>query len=224
MSTSASIEFSRRLKEACDNNESIPAYGKGRQVVIANSMKVSQEAVRKWFEGDSMPRPAKMKQLAAYLAVDHEWLALGITPVLNKEELKKANRRSAASVYIVTGSIMLEGGNCAWPSETDARSEFVDIYAIFRGEQTALHVSTGTPTAEGEYDFALPDRFKEVTCVGLIPLGPGKYHLLSMPPEMIDKHKRRKSGDFVVTLKLVGTKYMVGEDQCHKFKTFGEIL
>lgn len=48
--------FSKRLTQACDDNPLIPDYDHGRQVTIANKLEVSQEAVRKWFTGDSVPR------------------------------------------------------------------------------------------------------------------------------------------------------------------------
>jgi hypothetical protein len=50
-------DFYRRLKKICDESAMIPPYGHGRQVHIATKLKVSQEAVRKWFTGDARPRP-----------------------------------------------------------------------------------------------------------------------------------------------------------------------
>ena len=50
-------DFARRLKQACDGNPLVPEYGKGQQVWFADRMELSQEAVRRWFEGESRPRP-----------------------------------------------------------------------------------------------------------------------------------------------------------------------
>ena len=57
-------DFARRLAQACDRHESVPAYGFGRQTWIKDKMHVSHEAVRKWARGETRPRPKKMKEVS----------------------------------------------------------------------------------------------------------------------------------------------------------------
>ena len=224
MPTTVSKAFAGRLRQACDDSQYVPEYGKGRQVVIANRLKVSQEAVRKWFEGESVPRPQKMKQLASFLGVDHAWLALGVKSEMRHEDVLRAKRTGSASVYMVTGLIMLEGGKCAWPSETDPRNEYVDVYAIIRGIQTSIHVCTGRNVGDAEWELVFPRQYPDVHCIGLIPIGAGTFHLIDMPRLMLDTYKNRKSGDYSVTVSKRGSRYYTDDEEWPRFKTFGEVL
>lgn len=216
--------FKDRFLQACDDSPIVPEYGKGRQVAIAKRIGVTQEAVRKWFSGEAVPKPEKMRALAEYLEVDESWLALGIQAEMGRDERRKANRMSSGSVYMVTGLIMMEGGNVAWPGERDPRAKYVDIYAIMRGTQIALHVSTGRELSNGSFELIIPREYADVRCVGFIPAGVGKFHLIDLPNNLIEEHKQRKAGDFAVTVSRVGTEYHTGSDEWPRFKTFGEIL
>lgn len=70
------IEFSKRLNEALDDNRA-PVAGKGRQIYLKGLVKLSQEAVRKWLQGESMPTVPNTALLAKKLNVSFEWLATG---------------------------------------------------------------------------------------------------------------------------------------------------
>lgn len=216
--------FKDRFTQACNDSTIIPEYGKGRQVAIAKRLNVTQEAVRKWFTGEAVPRPEKMQELASYLEVDEAWLALGIKPEMGRDERRKANRMSSAAVYMVTGLVMMEGGNVAWPSERDPRSRYVDIYAIMRGVQVALHVCAGREVSNGSFELIIPREYQDVRCVGFISAGVGKFHLIDLPTELINAHKAKKSGEYAITVSRVGADYFAGSDKVNRFKVFGEIL
>lgn len=165
-----------------------------------------------------------MRELAEYLEVDEAWLALGLTPEMNKDERRKANRMASGAVYIVTGMIMMDGGNVAWPGEKDPRREYVDIYAIMRGTQIAIHVSSGRELSNGSFELLIPREHHETKCIGFIPTGVGRFHLLNLSTKLIDTHKQRKAGDFAITIVRVGTRYHCGSDEVPRFRTFGEIV
>lgn len=63
----STVEFRKafvgRLKQSCDESKHIPLPGHGRQQFIVDRLKVTPEAVSKWFNGVSMPRPDKMEAL-----------------------------------------------------------------------------------------------------------------------------------------------------------------
>ena len=90
--------FKDRLRQACDDSAIIPEYGKGRQVAVAKRLGVTQEAVRKWFSGEAVPKSDKMRELADYLEVDEGWLALGLRPEMGRDDRRKANRQSSGAV------------------------------------------------------------------------------------------------------------------------------
>lgn len=114
--------FSERLKTACDNCPSIPAENKGRQTYVAKHIGVSQEAARKWFSGDSMPRKPKMDKLVALLSVDYAWLALGIKPELDMNRKKLAAKVMEGSVMVVAGILRTLGAACSFPDESNNRN------------------------------------------------------------------------------------------------------
>lgn len=114
--------FSERLIQACDDHPLIPDYGHGSQVTVAEKLGVSQEAVRKYFNNESIPRPRKMKILAEFLGVSEEWLSLGVTSTLDRSARKEMMRVTKGAVHMLAGMISLEGGNFAFPTPDDSRS------------------------------------------------------------------------------------------------------
>jgi len=102
------MSFKDRLYKSCESNPEIPNYGFGRQSLIAKKMGVSSEAVRKWFSGESTPRPQAMKALAKALCVDHVWLALG-TDFKQTESIKEIAKMEDTAMYAFCG-LALENG------------------------------------------------------------------------------------------------------------------
>lgn len=220
--------FSKRLTQACDDNPLIPDYGHGRQVTIANKLDVSQEAVRKWFTGDSVPRSKKMKVLAEFLNVSEPWLALGISPSLDRTARKEMVRVTKGAVHMLAGMISLEGGNFAFPSPEDSRSSFVDLYAIKDGQKIDFHVSVGREIKSDdgsiEYEFIIPRQYSQINLLGLIYLKQGEIEWINMPTELIDAHKEVSEGSFRVLAKRDNGKYSTENDKWVRFRTIGDIL
>lgn len=217
-------EFAKRLRQACDDSFVVPEYGKGRQVAIAKHMKCTQEAVRKWFEGEAMPKPQKMRRLATFLDVDEGWLALGIKPDMDKDDRKRISRITTGAIHFVTGLIMMEGGNVAFPRDDDPRSEYVDLYVIMHGAQAAIHVCPVAVVDDKTFEAMVPRQYADVRCVGFVSLGGGKYHLIDLPTNAIEQLKRNKAGDYALTIKREGSQYRSDSYTWPRFNTFGDIL
>jgi transcriptional regulator with XRE-family HTH domain len=222
--TANETSFSQRLAQACDDSTIVPEYGKGRQVAIAKRLAVTQEAVRKWFTSEAVPRPDKMRALADYLEVDESWLALGIKPELSRDNRRRHRTALEGAVHLVAGLIMLEGGHCAFPSEKDPHANLVDVYAIMRGTQMAIHISLAREISEGHYEFSLPRNYADVRCIGVVQLELGKHHFLDLTSPLVDKHRQRKAGDFVIAVSKQGSQYVTGSHNWSRFKTFGELV
>lgn len=68
-------EFAKRLEISCENHHLSPS-GHGRQKWLRDqildkfSVRLSPEAVRKWFAGEARPRPNVMRQIAQVLEVE----------------------------------------------------------------------------------------------------------------------------------------------------------
>lgn len=215
--------FATRLQQACDDSGTIPEYGKGRQVVIANRLSVTQEAVRKWFAGEALPRPKKMKELAEFLDVEEPWLALGVKPEMDRTAKRKNLAALDGAVHVVSGLIMLEGGSVGFPRPDDPRSAHVDLYAIMRGAQMALHVCMAREQSKGRFSFPIPRNYPDVKCIGVVRVGVGKFHFLNLKKSLIEEHKVKQSGDYLVSAALHDGKYIIGSDVWPRFKTFGEL-
>lgn len=214
-------EFVRRLNQACDESPSVPDRGKGRQSHIANKMKVAPEAVSKWFNGVSMPRPDKMRSLAHLLDVEHSWLALGLEPELDRRARVIYVKRSDGAVHLVWGMISLAGGHCGEPVESDPRREYVDFYATIQGVVNPVHVTLAQAIDSDRFEVVIPKEYAEVRVIAVIPLGPTRYDFIFMSNDLIDKHKTRKAGNYLVTIRRQGRDgYATGRDQWRRIRSF----
>ena len=216
--------FAQRLNTACDGHPYIPAYGQGRQTWVKEKLDVSHEAVRKWFTGDSRPRPDKMKVLAAALEVDEAWLALGITPDLSPREKKARDATAEGAVNVVTGLLQMNGATCAFPSEKDPAAGYVDIYAIQRGVQLAIHISLSKKQADNQWKFIIPKEYEQCRVIGVVHARPNRIHMLNMNHDMIDKYKVRKGGFFEIMTSYRDGSYWSGADQWTRIESFAKDL
>lgn len=217
-------EFKHRLKQACADSPYVPEYGKGEQTVIANRIGVSQEAVRKWFSGESEPRGKRLTALAEFLNVDESWLALGVKPALDKTKQASLERVAKGAVHMLAGMIHFEGGHSAFPTENDPNKGVVDVYAILNNRHTALHVSTGIEQEDGSIDFIIPREYEKAHIVGALVAPGGKVTWLDFPTSLIDANKEPISGDYKLKVNRFQTKLVVPKGKLNKFESLGEIL
>lgn len=215
-------DFAARLEKACDDSPHIPEKGKGRQVVIADMLGVSQEAARKYFAGLSLPRPVKMQLLAEKLDVDKSWLALGERPEMPRDAKKLAGRVAEGSVLMVAGTIQIAGGKVAFPSPDDRRSSYVDMYAIIGGHKLDIHVSNGRLVAPSKLEFVVPREYPDLRCIGFVQTNSPFFTLLDLTYQLIDEYKVKRSGDFTVQVDVNGDRFSVGHVQVPLFTVSGE--
>lgn len=208
-------EFYTRLLQACRENPDIPVYGRGQQTFIAQRLGVSQEAVRKWFAGDSKPKSAVGRKLADLLGVDYVWLALG-TSHGEIEKRREAAGRQDAAVYALMAFLIEKGHSAAF----DNYSDNVDIVTIYQGQQNHIAVKQ----AEGK---------KENLCVAfgmsvisdvstVIAVRTNTFSLsfdfLWAGPEVWAKHATREGNDMVLRFSNPQKKkYTVGTTKLARF-------
>lgn len=186
--------FAKRLATACDQNRDVPGYGRGRQTWVRNKMEVSHEAVSKWFQGTSRPRPKTMAKLAAILGVDEAWLSLGIVPDLQPKERKAWGVRAEGAVSVFMGLLQLNQAHCAVPRESDPDAAFVSVYSISGGIQTAYHVTLGQLTEDGHIRFIVPREYERCVVVGAVLLGPGAVDFVHIPTQVIEEAGTNRGG------------------------------
>lgn len=216
--------FVARLKQACDESTLVPQVGQGRQQFIAQRMGLAPEAVSKWFKAIAMPRPDKIHLLAELLECDESWLSFGITPEMDRGERMVRGRELDGASHLVIGMISLAGGHCGAPSKTDPRNTYVDFYATMRGSVYPMHVSLGKEISRDHYEIMVPKEYRDVRGISVMPAGPGKFHFLDLPLPMIEEHKVRKAGAFVIPIsRMEGSRYITGRDTWPRIKSFQEI-
>jgi len=68
--------FKDRLNELCDD-AGVPPKGKNRQAIVGKMFGVSQEAARKWLEGESVPSQERIYEICKKWDVSYEWVMSG---------------------------------------------------------------------------------------------------------------------------------------------------
>lgn len=217
-------QFKHRLKQACQASPNVPEYGKGEQVAIAKRLGVSQEAVRKWFNGDSEPRGERLRQLAEFLGADESWLSLGVKPTLNKSQKDSVQRLAKGAVHMLAGMIHFQGGHSAFPKDSDPAKSYVDIYCIMDGAHIAFHVSSAVELESGAVEFIVPLEYEQVHVVGAYLDKSGQVMWVDFPSKLIQDNKEPHAGDFKITTHHFGGKLVVAKGSLKTFTRLEEIL
>lgn len=136
-------DFVKRLTIAATNSVDCPSLGKGLFTYIAQGMNVTPEAVRKWFQGETLPRVKKMQQLSRILDCDYVWLSTGDS-LDNQRDKRVFNLRQHSSVFAAASFLTQNGWAVAF-AEAPA-----DILAVKSGSFTNYAVHT-CGSATGEY-------------------------------------------------------------------------
>lgn len=212
--------FAQRLNTACDQNHHVPPYGMGRQTWVKEKMGVSHEAVRKWFLGQSRPRPDKLRMLAGVLEVDEAWLALGIKGDLDPREKRARSLNIEGAVNAVTGLLQLNGAHCAFPGDNDPAATYVDVYAINRGVQLSIHVSLAKEGPPNQFQFTIPKEYERCKTIGVVHARANRLHLLNMDHDMLAKYAVRRGGFLEVMVDYREGEYWSGADKWKRIESF----
>lgn len=208
------MEFARRLVQACDESPLVPEHGRGRQVYLAKKLKVTQEAVRKWLVGESLPRPDKIAALAKALDVDPVWLQLGTSP-LEIAEKRQVALRGDAAVYGVMSYLLLAGYHVAIPDG----DEKVDIFAIKHGTQLSVLARMGELLARGEYRFLFPVNANARWHGVLLSEEPSlSLEIYDIPPDIALRHGTRTGSGVEIVARRVKTKLMLGSTELRRLR------
>lgn len=188
--------FAKRLQTACDNNVNVPPYGKGQQTWLAKRVGISQEAVRRWFYGESRPRPHLLTQLAALLEVDESWLALGITDAPKSSELRVYRDQAEGAAYICFGLFKAAGYECAFADGGDP----FDFHAIKRGR----HFCISTALARSKSKNILTTRasnFDKATHLCVVMSQPGVFEVFHLPWSVVTQAGNLTSYDWQLEIR-----------------------
>lgn len=190
-------EFAKRFETASDNNDLVPPYNFGRLGWIADrlkkehSIRVSNETVRKWFAGESRPRPDKMKALAEILRVSESWLSLGIRDAPSAEDVRKRGASAIGAVSLVAGMFAMNGANYAFPDSDDPQGKYVHFYAMAGGRQNSIFVAVGEPTKDG-FRFNITNNFENLLTIGVVMRSPTHFDLYQISASTTSRFGNRR--------------------------------
>jgi transcriptional regulator with XRE-family HTH domain len=211
--------FATRLLEACNASDEIPDYGKGQQTAIAARLNVSQEAVRKWLAGETVPRAALSKRLAALLGVKHSWLMLGTAHGEIEVDIKLA-RRHKSCVYAVMTYVVGAGMGATFSGD-DAVD---DITLIDGGRLLRVSVEMSDRPSNGVYEvkFSESQRNAGVTVAVVAEYQSQRsaaMDALEITDEIWKKHGKISGRECVLRFEKSarGSTYSVGGTKIRKF-------
>lgn len=154
----------------------VPPLNHGRlgwfvERLAQHKVDVSSETVRKWFAGDTRPRHAAMKALAAVLQVDLAWLSTGNAPEFSEAQRKTNNLVAGGVVNIVAGFLQVDGSHPSFPDEDDpeARANKINLYAIIKGAHYRFHIVP--QIGDGRDFFPVPTEARGAIVLGVVVSG-----------------------------------------------------
>ncbi len=156
---------------------------------------ITQETVRKWFSGESRPRPKMIACLSLILGVDEAWLSLGSQQEISDKQVRQRNVSAGGAVNVVAGFIQLHGGHPAFPAADDerAKKDKIDLYAIIKGAQYALHIAIGD-----DKGFIVPASAERALVLGFKPAGEFDFELVELDWDSVTEVGKRIGGSYIV--------------------------
>ena len=211
--------FAKRLLEACNASDEIPEYGKGQQTHLASLLNVSQEAVRKWFAGETVPRASMSMKLAEILNVKHSWLMLGTAHGEIEADVRIARRHNAAS-YAMMCYLVATGRGASF----SAVDSVDDITFIENGRMIRLCVEMASRPKDGVHTVVFTDAQRKAGVTVAMVADYQQHHSASMDVmEITDKiwetHGMQEGKNFVLHLEKSqrGYNYSTNGEKLKKF-------
>lgn len=218
--------FAKRLEVACEGHPHCPTdQYRGKQKWLYEGLesefgvKVSAEAVRKWFSGESRPRPKIMSFLARLLEVDEAWLSLGITPELTPRERKQRNAIADGAVNLVAGMIQMGGGNIAFPED-----DSVDIFAIIAGKQVNIDVVLPFDLGKDQFRLTIADKLDKKMIIAVIPQHEFYFRVLMVTPEIVRDAGDLRGDFWELIIEQRGIKWKAGDHQVIEVEAIRELV
>ena len=213
---------------AADGNALVPPPNRGRLTWVRDQFaarfdhKIAVETVRKWFAGETKPRPKAMAALAEILQVDEAWLALGTSPKETVKERRVRDATADGAVNLVAGMISMDGSTPAFPEPgaSGADNPCVDLFAIIKGGQYSIHVVVGE-RVDGGWEFSVPVGALSCVTIGVIQKEGFCFDLVELDAEGLESVGERKGGSIEV---LLSDMLKTGDYEWRRITTFRERL
>lgn len=185
---------------ACEGNTKVPPLNFGRLGWFVKQFEdrygeaVTVETIRKWFAGQSRPRPKALSNLAQILEVDEAWLAVGKSPEISVQQQKVRNATAEGAVNLIVGLVQMGGGRPAFPADDDALAQQykIDCYAVIKGAQYRIHVALAQSFSDGLM-FSIPiEAVEGAFVIGVLPTSDVTFKLYELDRENVEAKATRK--------------------------------
>lgn len=219
--------FAKRFETACEANPHCPTDEyRGKQKWVRENLeeqfgiKVSPEAVRRWFSGEMRPRPKTIAALARLLEVDLGWLTLGTAPDMTPKEKQARNAVADGAVNLVAGIIQMNGGHVAFPEGADTGA---DIFAIIGGKQFTIEVKLARDLGGDMMRFVVGKDLSNHVVIGVVQLEEGfGVRLIRLTPKIIAATPPR--GDFrEIAIERRGPYFSTGTERVPEIITIKDL-
>lgn len=188
-------------------------------------MEVTLQSVHRWYHGHARPRNKKLTMLAKVMGVDPTWLTSGKVLEIDAATSQRLQVMSDGAKNCLIGFIQLAGWQCAIPDPGDEGAGYVDFYAIIKGRQHRVHVSSAADFGDsGKLRFIITNKYEKCTVVGVNQTGPFSVDILRFPSDLIAKHGEQKGGSTEIVVKRKGGDYVLGSEKVALIKDFETVL
>lgn len=222
--------FAKRMEVTLDNHPRAPAMKEGRLTWLWNELKlhgaeVTLQSVHRWYHGLARPRNKKLTMLAKVMGVDPTWLTSGRVPEIDAATSQRLQVMSDGAKNCLIGFIQLSGWQCAIPDPGDEGASYIDFYAIIKGRQHRVHVSSGADFGDsGKLRFTITNKFEKCAVIGVNQTGPLSVDVLRFPSDLIAKHGEQKGGSTEIVVRRKGGEYVLGSEKIALIKDFETAL
>ena len=191
-------DFAHRLNIACEGNSLVPGLHYGRlgwfksELETKYGIEVTGETVRKWFIGETRPKPKAIAALAEMLKQDVSWLATGTSSIVPQAQAKVRNALASGATNVVAGLIQMAGFHPAFPSKDDARAaeKQISLYSVIKGEQYSFHVAP-VEVIEQRKVFRIPIGAEDLFVVGVVQVTPTVCEFFKIDRKTIEESPKR---------------------------------
>ena len=220
-----SQEFAQRLQLACERCARCPTEMiRGKQKWLYDELmnkfgtRVSPEATRKWFAGETSPRQKTVKQIASILGVDFAWLAVGTEPNMDEKQKRHHNLKVSGAVNLLVGIIQLNGGGAAFSKDNSN-----EITAII--DATLFTIEVRHPVAVSDTAFRITSSISDTPLVCVMGgESLGALTILHIPRSLVETHGTDRGGYWDIDITKEKKHYSLGGKRLHEVKHINELM
>lgn len=193
-------QFAERFVNALESNPNAPPKFHGERIwvveeLLKRGLSVTQETVRKWTVGDTMPTHEKIPPLADVLGVDADWLLYGSQSSDSAKARVKHDVDAAAATNLLSGIMQLAGVTVNFPAEKVAGT--IHLHAVIGKVSYPLHIVVGH-ISDGELEAVVPAKQVDAVILCIVPSGEGfAYNIYEIGDDALAGAKTERGGRVV---------------------------